>query len=110
MLLLLERDPHGQRLCDLLHHFRRQEQRLTDSLQSLQEEAERRDRAASLHQLGLAPAASSLAHSIELQIECDLVATDLVHVRMAIAGTSEELAVHDQRRVRRSWLAQETPA
>lgn len=112
MLLLLERDPHGQRLRDLLRHFRGQEQRLTAALQALQSEAEDRDRAATEHQLGIAVAvpASSLARSIELQTECDLVATDLVHVRMAIAGTGEELATHDQRRVRHSWLAQETPA
>lgn len=110
MLLLLERDSHGQRLRDLLRHFRRQEQRLSEALQELQHEAERRDRDVSIYQLGFEPTAVSLADSIELQSECDLVATDLVHVRMAIAGTGEELATHDQHRVRSTWRAHETPA
>lgn len=99
MLRLLEVDPHGQRLRDLLGRFREQElaihaalDRLGEVIDAAQEEAWRG---------ALAPDPGRdqrVARCVELQAELDHLAVELVHVRMAIAGTQEELEAHDRRR------------
>lgn len=99
MLRLLERDPHGQRLRDLLARFRAQELALTTLLQELQEELEHAHRATTDQAHDGHPGPATLrSRCIELQADCDLVATELVHVRLAVAGACEELAEHDFRR------------
>ena len=111
MLRLLERDPHGQRLRDLLSRFRTQELTLAEALQDLQEATERTHRETSIQQLAdAADARSLLARCIEVQTECDLLAIELVHVRMAVAGVLEELADHDERRFQATMLACTTSA
>ena len=99
MLRLLESDLAGERLRDLLAHFRTQELSLTAALHAVQAEVERAHRDvgnALLAPPGVRRAAA--ARCTELQLEADLLATQLVHARMAIAGTTEELLAHDERR------------
>ena len=112
MLKVLERDPHASRLGDLLQHFRAQELSMAEVLHELQAELERWHREASfLRPLSPAEGARALRRCAELQTECDLLATELVHVRMAISGTGEELADHRGRQLptgpaddrRRAW-------
>ena len=100
MLRLLERDPHGQRLRDLLARFRTQELALALHLQHLQALLEEAHRAASGAAVadGTAPAGSLRTRCLELQLACDQLATELVHVRMAVTGVCEELAEHDRAR------------
>lgn len=90
--------PDVDRLDGLLRRFRAEEAGTTQLLHELQEELEFWQREANFLR-GSAPTTASrvLDHCKELQIECDLLATELVHVRMAITGTDEELA---DRRVR----------
>ncbi len=99
MLRLLERDPHGHRLRDLLARFHAQELLLAGALHDAQAELERDHRAASFERCpGTDGDHAMIAHAIALQRECDVLATELVHVRMAIAGTCEEVREHDDRR------------
>lgn len=93
MLRALDRDPHSSRLAELLRHFRAQELSMTEVLHDLQAELEHWHREANFLR-PTAPAAGerALRRCTELQAECDLLATELVHVRMAISGTGEELA------------------
>jgi hypothetical protein len=101
MLRLLERDAHGQRLCELLSRYRVQELELTALLHDLQTAAEMAHFETSRGRLdGESTCGATLARCSDLQMECDLVATELVHVRMAVAGACEELADHDERRFR----------
>ena len=98
MLRVLERDPHALRLQDLLQRFRAQEGSMTAALQDLQAELELHHREANVLR-GTAPEAASavLRRCTELQTEWDAVATELVHVRMAVAGAAEELAEHHEK-------------
>ena len=65
---------------------------MTAALQDLQERLEYWHREAAWHRLQKTDATASVARCIELQEECDGLATELVHVRMAISGADEELA------------------
>jgi hypothetical protein len=99
MLRLLEDDAHGLRLRSLLGRFRDQEVELVAALGRLGDALEATEdstcavagRAVDAHR-------AQVARCIELQLACDGVSIELVHVRMAIAGTLEELADHDHRR------------
>jgi len=108
MLRVLSHDPHGDRLSDLLLRFRAQESSMTRVLEELQVELEFWHREASLARSGAWQLGSwqqgswqqtnDLLHRCTLlQAECDQLATELVHVRMAVAGTAEELADHESR-------------
>lgn len=99
MLKALDRrDPHSTRLRGLLTQFRAQEVSMTTVLQELQAELDYWHREATLQQLsGVLPVEGLLRRCRELQDECDLLATEIVHVRMAISGTGEELADHEGR-------------
>lgn len=91
--------PAAPRLQDLLAHFRAQEASMSEALHQLQAELELCHREAIYRQLDDEPHAETLARRChDLQLECDALANDLVHVRMAIAGASEEMA--QQRRPR----------
>lgn len=112
MLKVLDRDPHAARLGDLLQHFRAQEMSMTEVLHELQAELEHWHREANfLRPLSAVDGDLALSRCAELQAECDLLATELVHVRMAISGTDEELADHRGRALpagpadlrRRAW-------
>lgn len=98
MLRALEGEPHGERLRGLLQRFRAQEQVMTGVLHDLQAELEHWHREANFLR-GAAPTAATkmLQRCTDLQVECDMLAIELVHVRMAIAGTGEELADHEGR-------------
>ena len=95
MLRVLDPDcaGHADRLGELLLRFRQEEAATTRLLHEIQEELEFWQREA----IFLRTTSRSEADRVddrcrELQIECDLLATELVHVRMAISGTDEELA------------------
>ena len=93
MLRALDPDHHAERIRELMTRFRHQERWMTRALQDLQARLERHHREASYHRIGASPAADPLLHRCtELQAESDELATELVHVRMAIAGAGEELA------------------
>lgn len=111
MLRLLDRDGHGQRLRDLLSRFHAQELSLGAVLEELEAEVERVHREASMRRLiDEGDDRALLARCAKLQTECDLLATELVHVRMAIAGALEELTDHDQRRFDAADALLSTPA
>jgi hypothetical protein len=99
VLRLLEIDEHGRRLRDLLSRFRAQELAISSALDHLAAAA-----AAAQEDAWHAAFASDGAHDrrvarcIELQAEIDRLEVELVHVRMAIHGTQEELEAHDHRR------------
>ena len=103
MLRVLGNDPHGDRLSDLLMRFRAQESSMTRVLEELQSELEFWHREASQARSGSWQHGSwqqtndLLRRCTLLQAECDQLATELVHVRMAVAGTAEELAEHESR-------------
>lgn len=98
MLKALDPDPHASRLGGLLQYFRAQEMSMTAVLHDLQAELEFWHREANfLRPRSPADGARALRRCTELQTECDLLATELVHVRMAISGTGEELADHQGR-------------
>lgn len=98
MLKALDRDPHATRLGGLLQYFRAQELSMTAVLHEMQAELEFWHREANfLRPTAPADGERALQRCSELQAECDLLATELVHVRMAISGTGEELADHQGR-------------
>jgi hypothetical protein len=98
MLAVLEREHHGTRLRDLLVRFRRQENAVTDLLHDLQGRLQEWHREANhLRSLSRHEAEDALKRCTDLQAKCDQLATELVHVRMAISGTREELADHENR-------------
>jgi uncharacterized protein involved in exopolysaccharide biosynthesis len=102
MLRLLDGDPHGYRLRDLLSRFREQELALGAQLRLHQEVLESVQRAAARHSVDLKEVQRPLLQRCnDLQIECDCLATELVHVRMAVVGAAEELAEHDRQRFER---------
>jgi len=94
MLLLLEPESHRDRLVTLLRRWRTEERVLREALQEMQAELEQRDRQACHLQIGGSGSEAGPAESgIGLQTECDELATELVHVRMAVLGLEEELAL-----------------
>lgn len=98
MLKALDRDPHAARLGDLLQYFRTQESSITGVLHELQAELEHWHHAAdTLRTRPPEDGGRALQRCTDLQAECDLLATELVHVRLAIAGAGEELADHQGR-------------
>lgn len=106
MLRALENEPHGTRLRRLLQNFRAQEHAMTELLHQLQAELEHWHREAIfLRSAAPISATTMLDRCTELQSECDLLATELVHVRMAISGTGEELAAQEGHLVRFPALA-----
>ncbi len=91
--------PHAERLHQLLQRFRTEERSLQAVLADLQAELE--------HCLGetaflrcIDPHRSEVLvrRCIELQAECDQLAIELAHVRLAILGVGEELATADRPR------------
>lgn len=95
MLRALDADPHSARLRGLLARFEAQEQTMRAVLHDLQAELEHWHREAVFLRTASPAAATSLLHRCaDLQTECDQLAVELVHVRMAVAGAAEELAEH----------------
>jgi hypothetical protein len=98
MLQALERKPlegslFTSRLTRLVDRFRAQEAYMAGALHDLQAQLEFWHREACFHQLdGPEAAAPILRRCTELQAECDHLAVELVHVRMAISGAGDELA------------------
>ena len=91
--------PHVERLHQLLQRFRTEELSLQAVLTDLQAELE--------HCLGettflrcIDPhrGESLVRQCVELQAECDQLAIELAHVRLAILGVGEELANGDRPR------------
>ena len=79
----------------LLCRFRAQELSMTEVVTSLQAELETSHREVALLQQQGDDAGSSLGRCIDLQAQCDEIANELTHVRMAISGANEELAEHE---------------
>ncbi|MBL9076235.1 MAG: hypothetical protein JNL08_01950 [Planctomycetes bacterium] len=99
MLRALDRDPHAQRLDDLLRSFRTQEAAMVRLLAEVSQDLECCQREANfLRATRPAAAERMLDRCRDLQLECDLLATELVHVRMAVAGAGDELDEHRRRR------------
>ena len=94
MLLLPDQDVHGTRLRGLLLRYRAQEATLRAILDDLEDRLEHEHRAATDLQLAVATDELTLPRCRALQLQCDELATELVHVRMAVHGTAEELAIH----------------
>lgn len=95
MLRAPESPSHRDRLRSLAADFRRQERWMTQALAELQEHLEKAHRDTFVSQLDGDPGADSMVTRCQdMQLECDELATELVHVRMAIAGADEELAAH----------------
>jgi hypothetical protein len=107
MLRRLDPDPHGRRLRELLHRFRAEEATLRHALDQLEAALEDSHREASRDRLIDPGTALPLEHCRRLQTEHDDLAIELVHVRLAVAGTAEELAEHESSRRRERLL---TPA
>lgn len=98
MLRLLDELPHGDRLRDLLQRFRVQEQLMQQALGDQQARLEDCHAEASRARLCAAHGAEALLRRCrELQAECDGLAIELVHVRLAIAGAAEELGDLERR-------------
>lgn len=91
---LPDHDAHGTRLRGLLLRYRAQEATLRAILDDLEDRLELEHRAATDLQLAVATDDLTLPRCRALQLECDELATELVHVRMAVHGTAEELAGH----------------
>ena len=103
MLRAHERDPHAAALQQLVQRFRIEEQSMTAALQVLNTRLELCHREAAFLRLAyIDPDAAEtllqpetlLQHCHELQVECDHLAIELVHVRMAVSGANEEFAEH----------------
>jgi hypothetical protein len=91
----LEPTERSQDLRRLLTRFRAQELSMIAALDSLQAELEMWHRESSLLQRRGDGVVFMVQRCTDLQAECDQIAVDLTHVRMAIAGGSEELAEHE---------------
>jgi len=88
-----ELDPHVAGLRQLVQRFSVQEQAMTAVLQALHAELELCQRETAFLRLADAGAADDqLRRCRELQFEADCLATELVHVRLAVSGAGEELA------------------
>lgn len=87
-----ESTTHAERLRDLARRFRGQERWMTSALHDLQARLDHWSREASFHQLRADACDPLLQRCEDLQNDYDELATELVHVRMAIAGADEELA------------------
>lgn len=97
MLPAPDHQRHGERLRELLHRYRAQEAVLRELLDQQQEQLELADRQRCLEVLE--PIGAMPCHEAEaaLQAACEDLATELLHVRMAVLGTAEELALHAAR-------------
>ncbi len=96
MLKALEAEGHCVRLRDLCQRFRASEMAMTAVLNEMQDELEFWHREASYQQLTASPSAATWRQRcVELQAECDVLATELVHVRLAVSGAMEELAAYE---------------
>jgi len=94
-------DPHVAGLRHLVQRFSVQEQAMTAVLQALHAELELCQRETAFLRLADAGAADDqLRRCRELRFEADCLTTELVHVRLAVAGAGEELADHLSRRSR----------
>ena len=104
MLQALEKKPldgalHTSRLIRLVDRFRAQEAYMAGVLHDLQAQLEFWHREACFHQLDGPDAAEPiLRRCSDLQAECDRLAVELVHVRMAISGAGDELAERPEHR------------
>lgn len=88
---------HGERLRELLHRYRAQEQVLRELLEQQQDQLEETDRQHCRNLLEpIGPEAPTREEA--LQTACEELANELLHVRMAVIGTAEELALHEQSR------------
>tara|TARA_R110002072_G_scaffold291959_1_gene460329 strand:- start:27066 stop:27371 length:306 start_codon:yes stop_codon:yes gene_type:complete len=86
MLSVLKTDSHSDRLRDLSNNFRSQERFMTRALLRLQEQLD------AWHEAN-EPLDQDLFE--DLCLERNELATELSHVRMAIAGAREELAHYE---------------
>lgn len=91
---VLELVDHRGRLRALLHRYRAQEELLRRLLDEHQERLETADRERT-RELFEPTSPTPLALDAALQGEVEDLATELLHVRMAVLGTAEELALHD---------------
>jgi hypothetical protein len=100
MLRAPERDPFAAGLQRLVQRFAAEEQAMVAALQALNAELELCHRNTAFVRLGDVGALATdalLRHCRALQGECDHLATELVHVRMAVQGAGEEFAEHVRR-------------
>ena len=79
----------------LLESFRAQELSMIAALDCLHAELEAWHRESSLLQRRGDGVVFMVQRCTDLQSECDQIAVELTHVRMAIAGVREELAEHE---------------
>ncbi|MBL8738177.1 MAG: hypothetical protein JNL12_17220 [Planctomycetes bacterium] len=91
---VLELVDHRGRLRALLHRYRAQEDLLRQLLEERQERLEEADRERT-RELFEPTSPMPLAVDAALHGEVEDLATELLHVRMAVLGTAEELALHD---------------
>lgn len=97
MLLAPERDTHGARLRELLSRFRAQERSLLSALELAQAMLEHWQRETSyLRVAEVDDAEPQRLLCLGLRQECDTLEIELAHVRMAVLGVGEELALHEQ--------------
>ena len=95
MLQVLEAQPHVARLLQLQRRFRAEASSLYAVLADLQTELEASHRESARLRLTDGPDADRLANRCSaLQQECDDVAIELAHVRLAVSGVEEELYAH----------------
>ena len=93
MLQLLDATMHAARLQDLLQRFSQQERAMQARLLELQERLDHWQREASYRQVDSTfDATPMLTRCSELQGECDTLATELVHVRLAMRGAEDALS------------------
>ena len=88
----LEPTERSMDLRRLLARFHAQELSMIAALDSLQAELETWHRESSMLQRRGEGVVFMVQRCTDLQAECDQIAVDLTHVRMAIAGLDEELA------------------
>jgi len=99
MLRALEPAPHVLQLQQLMLRFRSEELSMQTVLHEMQAELEHLHRETAISQIAAAAhCEAQTRRCAELQSECDHLAIELVHVRLAIAGVREELAEHPTRR------------
>lgn len=85
--------PHEERLASLLRRWRAEARSLRCTLAELQAEQDQAARDSTWLQLhGEDPGSVLRRHIAQLQLECDDIAVELMHVRLAIQGAEIELA------------------